>query len=325
MKAIRVHEFGGPEVLKVEDVADPKAGPGEVVVRVRAAGVNPVDAYIHSGTYARKPALPYTPGQDGAGEVESVGADVTAFKAGDRVYIAGVGPTVAGAGTYAERAVCVAAQLHHLPARASFGQGAALGVPYCTAYAALFQRANMKPAETVLVHGATGGVGIATVELARARGIRVIGTGGTDAGLAAAREHGADVVVNHRTENYADEIMRATGGRGVDAIIEMAAHINLDRDLSLLAKYGRVVVVGNRGRSEIDPRQAMGRNAAILGMTLFNATDSDLAEIHAALIAGLSNGTLSPLVGREIPLAEAARAHTAVMEAGALGKIVLTP
>jgi NADPH2:quinone reductase len=325
MKAIRVHEFGGPEKLKLEDIADLSAGPGEIVVRVRAAGVNPVDAYIHTGSYARKPPLPYTPGQDGAGEVESVGASVTAFKAGDRVYIAGVGNTVAGAGTYAERAIAIPAQLHHLPARATFAQGAALGVPYCTAYAALFQRAHTKPAETVLVHGATGGVGIAAVELAHARGIRVIGTGGTQAGIAAAREHGADLVVNHRTPNYTDEIMRATGGRGVDVVVEMAAHVNLDRDLSLLAKHGRVVVVGNRGRTEIDARQAMGRNAAILGMTLFNATEADLAEIHAALIAGLTNGTLNPLIGREVPLADAARAHTAVLEPGALGKTVLVP
>jgi NADPH:quinone reductase len=325
MKAIRVHEFGGADVLKLEDVRDPQAGPGELVVRIRAAGVNPVDAYIHTGTYARKPPLPYTPGQDGAGEVEVVGAGVMGFKAGDRVYIAGVANTVAGAGTYAERAICVPSQLHHLPARASFAQGAALGVPYCTAFAALFQRADAKPAETVLVHGATGGVGIATVELARARGLTVIGTGSTDAGLAAVLEHGADVVVNHRTPNYTDEIMRATEGRGVDLVIEMAAHVNLDRDLSLLAKHGRVVVVGNRGRTEIDARQAMGRNAAILGMTLFNATDDDLAEIHAALIAGLSNGTLSPLIGRELPLTDAARAHSAVMEPGALGKTVLVP
>ena len=178
MKAIRVHEFGGPAVMKLEDVPDPAAGPGQVVVRVRAAGVNPVDAYIHTGTYARKPPLPYTPGQDGAGEVESIGAGVTAFKAGDRVYIAGVGNTVAGAGTYAERAVCIPSQLHRLPARASFGQGAALGVPYCTAYRALFHRANARPGETVLVHGATGGVGIAAVELAHARGLTVIGSGG---------------------------------------------------------------------------------------------------------------------------------------------------
>ena len=325
MKAIRVHEFGGPTVMKLEEVPDPIAGPGDVVVRVRAAGVNPVDAYMHTGTYARKPILPYTPGQDGAGEIVSAGADVNEFKAGDRVYVCGVGNTIAGAGTYAELALCIPSQLHHLPARVSFGQGAALGVPYCTAYRALFQRAGARPGETVLIHGATGGVGIAAVELAHARGLRVIGSGGTDAGLKAAREHGADVVVNHRTAGYADEIMKATGGQGVSLVIEMAAHVNLDRDLGLLAKHGRIVVVGNRGKTEIDARQAMGRDAAILGMTLFNVSEADFIEIHAGLIAGLANGALNPVVGREIPLADATRAHEAIMEPGALGKIVLVP
>jgi NADPH:quinone reductase len=324
MKAIRVREYGGPAVLKLEEVPDPKPGAAGVVVRVRAAGVNPVDAYIHSGTYARKPPLPYTPGQDGAGEVHSVGGDIKDFKTGDRVYIAGVANTVAGAGTYAQLALCDPSQLHRLPARATFGQGAALGVPYCTAYRALFQRAGAKAGETVLVHGATGGVGIAAVELAHARGCLVIGSGGTDRGLAAARERGADITVNHRDAEYTDAILKATGGRGVNVIIEMAAHVNLDRDLGLLAKHGRVVVVGNRGRVEIDARQAMGRDAAILGMTLFNATETDLTEIHAALIAGLENGTLNPVIGREFALADAARAHEAVMAPGALGKIVLT-
>lgn len=324
MKAIRVHAFGGPEVLTLEDVADPKAGPGVLVVRVRAAGVNPVDAYVHTGTYPRKPPLPYTPGFDGAGDVESVGADVRGFAPGDRVYISGPGNTVAGAGTYGERAICLPTQLHRLPARASYAQGAALGVPYCTAYRALFQRARAVAGETVLVHGATGGVGIATVELAHARGLTVIGTGGTDAGLATVRAHGADVTVSHRATNYTDDIMRATGGRGVDLIIEMAAHVNLDRDLSMLAKHGRVVVVGNRGKTEIDARQAMGRDAAILGMTLFNVTDAEFVEIHSGLMAGLANGTLNPVVVREMPLAEAVRAHTMVMEPGALGKIVLS-
>ena len=325
MKAIRVAEFGGPAVMKLEEIPGPVAGRGDVVVRVGAAGVNPVDAYMHTGTYARKPLLPYTPGQDGAGEIVAVGADVVDFKAGDRVYICGVGNTIAGAGTYAELALCVPSQLHHLPARVSFGQGAALGVPYCTAYRALFQRAGAKPGETVLIHGATGGVGIAAVELAHARGLRVIGSGGTDAGLKAAREHGADVVVNHRTAGYTDEIMKATGGKGVSLVIEMAAHINLDRDLGLLAKHGRIVVVGNRGKTEIDARQAMGRDATILGMTLFNVSEADFVEIHAGLIAGLANGTLNPVVGREVPLAEAARAHEAIMEPGALGKTVLVP
>jgi NADPH2:quinone reductase len=323
MKAIRVHEYGGPAAMKLESVGDPKPGAGEVVVRVRAAGVNPVDAYMITGTYARKPPLPYTPGQDGAGEVQAVGADVKEFKPGDRVYISGVGNTVAGAGTYAELALCLPSQLHRLPARASFAQGAALGVPYCTAYRALFQRTNARAGETVLIHGASGGVGIACVELAHVRGLTVIGSGGTDAGLKAVSEHGADFAVNHRTPDYAAEIMRATGGKGVNLIVEMAAHVNLDRDLGLLAKHGRIVVVGNRGKTEIDARQAMGRDASILGMTLFNVTEAEFVEIHAGIVAGLENGSLNPVVGREFPLADAARAHEAVMEPGALGKIVL--
>jgi len=323
MKAVRVHEFGSPDVMHLEDVPDPQPGAGDVVVRIRAAGVNPVDAYIRSGVYARKPSLPYTPGSDAAGDVEAVGADVTGFAQGDRVYIAGFGTAPGGAGTYAELARCSPAQLYRLPARSSYGQGAALGVPYATAYRALFHRAGARPAETVLVHGATGGVGIAVVQLAHAHGLRVIGTGGTEAGLTLVREHGADVVVNHGAANYADEIMRATGGRGVDIVIEMAAHINLDRDLAMLAKNGRIVVVGNRGRVEIDPRQAMGRDATILGMTLFNASDRDVTEIHAALIAGLANGTLNPVIGREFPLADAAKAHEALLQPGAIGKIVL--
>jgi NADPH2:quinone reductase len=325
MRAIRVHEFGGPEVMKLEQAADPKPAAGEVLVRVRAAGVNPVDTYIRAGAYARKPSLPYTPGSDGAGEVAAVGANVTGFSAGDRVYIAGFGSKAGGAGTYAEYVVCEPSQLYRLPARVTFAQGASLGVPYATAYRSLFHRANARPAETVLVHGATGGVGIAAVELARAHGMFVIGTGGSDEGLKTAREHGADVLVNHRAPNYTDDIMKATGGRGVDVILEMAAHVNLGRDLTLLAKRGRVVVVGSRGPVEINPRDAMGRDAAVFGMTLFNATEADLAEIHAALIAGLANGTLNPVVGREMPLADAARAHEAVMAPGALGKIVLTP
>jgi len=325
MKAIVVREFGKPEVMKLEENApDPMPGPGDVLVRIRAAGVNPVDSYIHTGTHARKPSLPYTPGFDGAGEVERVGADVKGLAPGDRVYIGGPGHLPGGCGTYAERALCPPAHVHRLPDRTSFQQGAALGVPYATAYRSLFQRAAARPGETVLVHGATGGVGIACVELAHARGLRVIGTGGTDAGLASVREHGADVVLNHRAEGYSDEIMKATGGKGVNVIVEMAAHVNLDRDLTLLSKHGRVVVVGNRGRVEIDARQAMGRDAAVLGMMLFNTTDSDLAEIHAAITAGLADGTLNPVVGRELALADAARAHEAVMEPGARGKIVLT-
>jgi NADPH:quinone reductase len=325
MRAILVREYGGPEVLRVEEGPDPpSAAPGQAVVRIRAAGVNPVDVYIHGGGYARKPPLPYTPGFDGAGEIESVGVGVKGFAAGDRVYVAGPGATVAGAGTYAERALCSASQLHPLPARTSFAQGAALGVPYATAYRALFQRAAARRGDTVLVHGATGGVGIAAVQLAHAAGMKTIGTGGTERGLEAVRENGADVTVRHDQPGYLDAIAAAAGAKGIDVVIEMAAHLNLDKDLALLAKHGRIVVVGNRGRADIDARQAMGRDAAILGMTLFNVSEPDLAAIHAALVSGLADGSLNPLVGRELPLHEAAAAHRAVMEPGAFGKIVLT-
>lgn len=323
MRAIVVHEFGKPEVMKLENVPTPAPGPSQVLVRIRAVGVNPVETYIRAGTYARKPNPPYIPGSDGAGEVETVGSDVKDFKHGDRVYVAGDNVALVGAGTYAEYALCNPAMLHRLPPKVSFAQGAAMGVPYGTAFRALFHRAGAKPAETVLVHGATGGVGIAAVQIARAYGLTVLGTGGTEQGLEIVKQNGAKAVFNHREPNYLDKVMEATGGRGVDVILEMAAHINLDKDMGVLARFGRIVAIGNRGRVEIDIRQAMGRDAAIFGMTMFNVSPTDLAAIHAALVAGLANGSLSPIVGREMPLGDAVRAHEAVLEPGALGKIVL--
>jgi NADPH:quinone reductase len=320
MKAIRVHEFGGPEVLGLEDVPDLQPGKGQVVVQVRAVGVNPVEAYVRTGTYAMKPALPYTPGADAAGIVKSVGEGVTAVKPGDRVYTSG-----SLSGTYAEQTLCTEAQVHPLPADVSFEQGAALGVGYSTAYRALFQRGGGKKGEEVLVHGASGGVGTAAVQLARAAGMLVTGTAGTDAGMKLVIEQGAHHAVNHATAGYLDELMQMTGGRGFDLIIEMLANKNLQNDLGLLAKKGRVVVVGNRGTIEINPRDTMARDADIRGFTLFNATESELREIHAALVAGLENGTLHPVIGTRIPLAEASRAHEEIMKtSGALGKIVLT-
>lgn len=325
MRTIRVREFGGPEVLRLEDVPASTPAASEVLVRVRAAGVNPVDTYVRTGTYARKPDLPYTPGTDGAGEIEAVGANVKGFAIGDRVYIAGDNTSLSfSPGTYAEQTICRPTQLHALPEGITFGQGASIGVPYGTAYRALFVRASAQAGETVLVHGATGGVGIAALELARAHGMTVIGTGGTDRGLKAARAHGAHTAVNHQDASYLDAVLHATGGRGVDVVLEMAAHINLDKDLAVLARHGRIVVIGNRGRVEIDPRGAMGKDAAILGMTLFNSPPNEIAGMHAAIVAGLTNRTLNPIVGREFPLADAALAHHAVMEPGAFGKIVLT-
>jgi len=186
MKAIRVDQFGEPDVLRLADLPVPQPAVGQVLVRVFAVGVNPVETYIRSGNYARKPALPYTPGSDAAGIVEVVGNEVTAFKQGDRVYTDG-----SLTGSYAEFALCDLSQVHPLPANISFSQGAALGVPYATAYRALFQRGQARAGESVLVHGASGGVGIAAVQLARAHGMNVLGTAGTERGLQLVLEQGA--------------------------------------------------------------------------------------------------------------------------------------
>lgn len=320
MKGIRVQDFGPPEVMGMEEMEDLSPGPGEVVVEVKAAGVNPVDTYIRSGAYRPDQKLPYTPGIDAAGVIRAVGEGVRHRAVNQRVYVA-----FSRSGTYAEQVLCGEFQTHPLPDGIGFAQGAAIGVPYGAAYRALYQRAHVLAGETVLVHGASGGVGIAAVQLARAAGARVIGTAGSARGRELVLAQGAHLVLNHSEPGYLDSLRELTCRRGVDVILEMLANVNLDQDLQVLADGGRVVVIGSRGRVEIDPRQAMSREAAILGMVLFNATDRELAGMHAAIVAGLENGTLRPVVSRELPLAEAATAHHAVMEASTFGKIVLIP
>jgi len=306
-------------VMKLEEVPDLVPGPGQIVVRVHAVGVNPVESYVRTGTYPMKPTLPYTPGADAAGVVAAVGEGVATVKKGDRVYTSG-----ALSGTYAEQTLCAEAQVHPLPANVSFEQGAAMGVAYGTAYRGVFQRGGGKPGETVLVHGASGGVGTAAVQLARAAGLVVVGTAGTEAGLTLVKQQGAHHAVNHMAAGYLDELMKLAGGRGFDLILEMLANKNLANDLGLLAKKGRVVVIGSRGPIEINPRDTMSREADIRGLTLFATSEQELREMHAALGAGLENGTLRPVIAQKIPLAEAARAHDEIMKhSGALGKIVL--
>jgi NADPH2:quinone reductase len=320
MKAIRVHEFGGPEVLKLEEVPTPKPGPGEVLVRVHAAGVNPYDTYMRAGTYAVKPPLPYTPGSDAAGVVEAVGEGVTKVKPGDRVYTA---KTQSGA--YAEYTLTLESQVYRLPDNISFAQGATLWVPYGTAYTALHHHGHAKAGETLLVHGASGGVGTAAVQFARAQGLTLMGTASTDKGREMVKKEGAHFAFDHTKPGYADEIMKATGGKGVDVILEMLANVNLATDLKLLAVNGRVVVIGNRGEITINPRDLMGRRGTVRGFTLWATTDAETREIHAAIGAGLENGTLRPIVGKELPLKDAPKAHVDVLAPGAHGKIVLVP
>jgi NADPH:quinone reductase len=318
MKAVRVHEFGGPEVLNVEEIPTPKPSSGEVLVRIHAIGVNPYDTYMRAGTYALKPPLPYTPGSDAGGIVEAVGDGVKKVEPGDRVYTA---QTITGA--YAEYALAFEEQVHPLPERIELKQGAGLWVPYGTAYHALHHQAKARASDTVLVHGASGGVGIAALQIARTMGLHVLGTAGTAKGLEFVKREGAHRVFNHRNAGYQEEILHATASRGVGIILEMLANVNLSSDTKLLANHGRVIVIGSRGEVTINPRELMSRRGSIRAFTLWAVTPAEAADIHAGLFAGLENGTLRPVVGKELALADAARAHKEILEPGSVGKIVL--
>jgi NADPH2:quinone reductase len=320
MKAIRVHQFGGPEVLNLEEIPTPKPDTSQVLVRVRAAGVNPYDTYMRAGTYAIKPPLPYTPGSDAAGTVDAIGPGVTKVKPGDRVYTA---RTLTGA--YAEYTLALEEQVYPLPQNISFEQGAGVWVPYGTAYHALYHFAQARAGEILLVHGASGGVGTAALQIARAIGMTVFGTAGTDKGLELVKREGAHQTFNHTKPGYQEEIMKAAGGHGVDVILEMVAHVNLGGDLKMLALNGRVVVIGSRGDVTITPRDLMARRASVRAFTLWAAQPAETSQIHAGLYAGLENGTLRPVVAKQLPLAEAARAQKEILEPGAVGKIVLVP
>ncbi len=320
MRAVWVRETGDPSVMELKEITKPSPGLGEVLVQVRAAGVNPVDTYVRAGTHGYRPDLPYTPGIDAAGVVSAVGEGVQGVTVGDRVYLSG-----SVSGTYAECALCDQRRLHRLPDHVSFPQGAALGVPYGAAYRALFQRGRARGGETVLVHGATGGVGLAAVQLARAAGLTVFGTAGDGEGRALAVREGAHHVLDHGDPEHLRKVVEITGGRGVDLILEMLADVNLGGDPSALAPGGRVVVIGSRGRVEIDPRDLMVREVEIRGMLLAAATAGELAETHAALVSGLESGALKPVVAAEFPLSDAAGAHRLVEGWSGRGKVVLLP
>jgi len=317
MQAIQVKEFGGPEVLQVQQVPDPAPGAGQVVVDIKAVGINPVDTYIRSGLYGQRP-LPYIPGSDAAGVICASAS--SRWQVGQRVYLTG-----SLSGTYAQKALCTEEQIQWLPDGVDFRQGAALYVPYSTAYRALFQRGQARPGEWVLVHGASGGVGLAALQWGRAYGLRMIGTAGSAQGLDLVRAHGAHQALDHTTAGYQSQIRQLTDGQGPTLILEMLANVNLQSDLEFLAPHGRVVVIGNRGSLEFNPRATMAADADIRGMSLFNTPADQMAEIHQATRAGLEAGFLRPVIGREFPLGQAAEGHRAVLEPGAQGKIVLIP
>jgi NADPH:quinone reductase len=319
MKAIRVHAFGQADVLKLEDAPDPTPAAGQVLIRVKAVGINPVETYIRAGGYGPM-KFPYTPGNDCAGIVEATAPDVKHFKKDDRVY---TDKTITG--SYAELTVADANHVHPLPDHATYQQGAGVGTPGGTAYRGLFQRGRGKAGEVVLIHGATGGVGTTAVQLARAAGMFVVATSSGEKGRKLAVELGAHHATDHDIVQRLDEVRSLTDGKGFDLIIEMAAHKNLGMDLPALTRGGRVVVIGSRGKVELDPRDTMKVEADILGLMVFGATPAEHRAMFSALNAGLENGTFRPFLGLELPLVDAAKAHTLVIEGDQHGKIVLIP
>lgn len=316
MKAARSHEYGGPEVLNLEDVDTPEISAEQILVAVRAAGVNPVDTYIRSGTNNYSAKFPHTPGMDGAGEVMAVGADVSGFAPGDRVYF-----TRTSTGSAAEYAVCAPASTYPLPDAVSFTEGACLGVPATTAHRALFGRANAQAGETVLIHGATGAVGTIAVQLAQAAGLTVVATAGTAEGEALLKDLGVATVLNHRSDDYLKPWQSLDAG--FDLIVEMLADVNLDKDLKALGRKGRVIVVGSRGKVEITPRDLMARDAAVMGMAVMNVAPAELQQIARSLYPLLQGGLVKPVVRKAYPLGEVGKAHEAVLESGAAGNFVI--
>ncbi|MEZ5305685.1 MAG: NADPH:quinone reductase [Pyrinomonadaceae bacterium] len=318
MKAIVVGEYGGPEELVLSDIPVPEFGPDEVLVRIHAAGVNPVDTYVREGNHPSAPPVPFTPGKDGAGMVEKIGEGVRGVSAGDRVYLAG-----SVTGTYAEFAVAKESQVRPLPGNVGFEAGAGIFVPYATAYLAVFKKGQPKPGDKLLVHGGSGAVGLAAIQWSKAAGLEVCATAGSPNGLDLIRNNGVNLVYDHSSVGYLDRIKADTGG--VDIILEMLANVNLVEDFRVINKFGRIVVIGNRGTIEFNPRLAMTLDVDIRGLMLFNAGAEEFERIHSEIYSGLESGALKPHVGTRYSLVNAAEAHRAIIKEKASGKIVLIP
>ncbi len=325
MKAIQVSEFGGPEVLIYKEITEPNPGKGQVKVALEAIGVNPNEAYIRTGNYSfYKPELPFTPGFDGAGTIVELGQDVHHLHVGDRVFVAAL-LAEKNTGAYAEKMVCDASAVHLLPDSVTYEEGASLGIPALAAYRALFHRAKLKPGEIVLINGASGGVGSLAVQMAKSIGAVVIGTASTDEGKDLVKKAGADFVIDHITEDNEKELLEITNGKGPNVIIEFLANKNLQMDLKVIAYFGRIVVVGNRGDIEITPRLAMIKESDILGMALWNAPGNEYTESLCAIAALIKSGTLVPQVGERLHLSEARKAHEIILSNHKSGKMIMTP
>ena len=324
MKAVRIHEYGGPEVLSYEDIDKPEPQADQLVVRVEAAAVNMFDLTVREGRFKGPLPLPKTIGSDGAGVVEQAGADVEGPRAGDEVMFTGLG--IGLQGSYAEYAIVLPVQAVPKPAGLAFTDAAAMGLVFPTALYALTRRAGLQPGETVLVQGAAGGVGSAAVQLARALGARVLATVLEAEHVDQVRGLGADEVVRWDEPEAVDRIKELTEGRGVDVVLEIAASDNLAADLGLVAKGGRIAVVGGGSAAEaaVPFGAASGVDASLLYLSSSNAGRAGMAQMLREVGDMVARGEVRPVVCEVLPLSEAGRAHRRLLEPH-FGKIVLAP
>jgi NADPH:quinone reductase len=324
VKAVRIHKYGGPEVLVYEDVPDAQPKPNQVLVRVMAATVNPVDVSVRENRFPTPKEPPKIIGTDGAGVVEQAGSEVTEVRAGDEVFFSGIG--IGSEGSYAEYAVIAEAQAVAKPSGLTFAQAAALGMVFPAAYYGLVTRGALKPGESVLVQGASGGVGSASVQIAKALGGHVLATvAGQEAGRLV-RELGADEVIDYKTEDVVARTLQLTEGKGVDLVHEMVISANLATDVRLVAKRGRIVCTGQgpAPQATIPISEAIAKDANLLFMNLSNAGRAGVADIARQIAQMAVEGKVRPVIGETLPLSEARRAHE-LLAGPHLGKIVLVP
>lgn len=322
MKAIQIKEFGGPEELKTVNIEEPTPHENEVKVKVYAVGLNPNESYTITGTYAYNiPELPYIPGYDATGTIEEIGSNVEGFKIGDRVFLSAFSAD-RNTGTYAEKVVVDARNVYHLPDNVSLIKGAALGIPAFTAYKALFQKAKLKAGETILIHGASGAVGNWLVQMAKAVGAIVIGTSSTEKGRSLVLDLGADYAINHVTQQNKDKLLSLTNEQGPDIIIEMLANKNLETDMQIIQRHGRIIIVGSRETVEVDPRNLMTNEAVVTGMTFTSPNEKEMKELSFGLNAFLESGAIYPFIGDEFTLDEPIEAHKNLMESSGNGRTI---
>ena len=323
MRAMLCHAWGGPETLTLSDVPAPEPGPGEVKIAVAAAGVNFADSLIVAGQYQEKPPFPFAPGLEAAGEVLAVGAGVSRVKPGDRVL------ALPDWGAFAEQAVARESDVFAIPDGMDFAEAAGFPITYGTAHGALRWHADLQAAETLLVHGAAGGVGLAAVEAGKAIGARVIATAGGPEKLAIAKAHGADELIDYRSEDIRERVKAMTDGEGADVVFDPVGGDVFDASLRCTAWGGRILVIGfAAGRvPQIPANILLVKNIAAMGVywgSNRKRAPERLAEEFAELFQWYQAGKLKPHVSHRFELSEAAKAIEMLTSRKSTGKVVLT-